>query len=133
LWGTLIDERDRFKHRNAPIYYVLDEAGEERLWLGRGASPPAGIVLDYFYRHDELTDDADPLDFPESDRPLAVIESAVLAVAESWFPGGDQDERRLLAKQTTERRLARSRIRRTRQHKSFRTRSGFGSHFFTRR
>lgn len=63
----------------------------EQLWIGRGATPPATLYLEYQYRHPEIVA-AGTLDFPEDARGLAVAYAARFASMEGWFPRSDPDK-----------------------------------------
>lgn len=135
LWGQLVSERDRF-HVMGDYYYLLDDAGVEKLWLGRNASPPASAVLDYYYRHPTLTDDtglatAGLIDFPEMARPLIPIEAADYAKDQAWFPGSDDQKAAIATARTTWRtKIEDGQARRTRQVKRMRSVRVNGSHYF---
>lgn len=87
-WGELITEQE--DHKKGDLYYFR---GHE-LWLGRTASPPTNLFLDYHYKHpawDENLQDAD-IDFPMEARYLIVAMAAETAMDDNWLPGGRELE-----------------------------------------
>lgn len=103
-WGRQVPFERRFDFRGQ-FFYIRGNEGEEdsegglRLYLCVGASPPSGLVADYYYRHGTLADDSGgtsgALDLPLEDRDLAVAFAAVRATAETWFVGGESEMARL--------------------------------------
>ncbi len=90
-WGEEITEQE--DHKKGDIYYFR---GHE-LWLGRVASPPTGLLLDYHYLHpvwDNDLLDAD-IDFPLEARPLIVAMAAETAMDDNWLPGGRELEMKI--------------------------------------
>jgi len=82
-WGTLIDASRRYVG-TGDQYYILNGS----LWLTRGASPPAGLVMQYYYKYPSIAAGAlDMTDFPDRYRPLILAEAACIARDHSWFPG----------------------------------------------
>jgi len=132
-WGMLVDERDRFRVRGN-YYYLLDHDGESRLWLARGANPPSGTVLDYFYRHPTWTDDTgtadNAVDFPEMDRAMIPAEAAYYAMTQSWVPRGLELATRIQQARNNARSEARLRVNMTRQPRRTRNVRGIGTHWF---
>lgn len=86
-WGTQISpEEDRLKGN---LFYFR---GEE-LWIGRLASPPTTLYLEYHYTHPGWDDlDNDDIDFPKRARRLIIAEAANIAKEENWIVGGPEME-----------------------------------------
>lgn len=90
-WGFQVNERD--DHLKGDTYYFR---GHE-LWLGRTASPPTTLFLDYHYQHpiwDSQLQDGD-IDFPLEARPLIPAEAAFVAMSDNWLPGGRELEQKI--------------------------------------
>lgn len=69
------------------FYYFRDN----QLWLGRNASPPTTLYLEYHYTHPKW-DGTTTIDFPMDARWLIVAEAANVAKEENWLPGGPELE-----------------------------------------
>lgn len=85
-WGQEVNADDELLHGDS-FYF----RGETELWLGRGASPPATLYLEYHYKHPTITAIV-TLDFPMDARWLIVAEAANAAKEENWLPGGKELE-----------------------------------------
>lgn len=79
-WGVMVQPEDR--HRRGDGYWIEND----RLYLLRGANPPANVVLDYIYLAPELTDDDTEPDFPADDRELIVAFAAYDFALHPQFP-----------------------------------------------
>ena len=87
-WGQEVkEEEDQLR---GDYYYIRGE----QLWLGRDASPPTSLFLDYHYKH-PLWSSTTTIDFPMDARALIVAEAAVAAMAENWLPGDSAMERKI--------------------------------------
>jgi hypothetical protein len=88
-WGQQLTA-DR-GHRRGDAYWI---EGLGHVYVARGATPPAGLLLDYHYRHPPWTgaagwEDLFEIDFPLEARPLIVAHAALSAKNEAWLPGDE--------------------------------------------
>jgi hypothetical protein len=86
-----VDDRD--ETQRGDIFYFRGQ----QLWLGRWASPPTTLYLEYHFTHPEWSDsllDAD-IDFPMDARYLIVAEAANSAKEEDWLVGGTELEQKI--------------------------------------
>lgn len=121
-WGNLIDFEDRFRYFGDTYWFQ-----EGQLWIGRDASPPTDLVMDYHERHATLVDtDAGPpavdgtVDFPIEHRPLIPAFAAERAVYQAWFPLDEAGKASVLANLKTLKHKARIQARRTQQPRELR-------------
>lgn len=121
-WGTLIDDDDGTMRGNA--IYVRGE----QLWLGRQATPPTTLYLDYHYRH-PVWNASTTIDFPLDARYLIVAEAANLAMAENWLPGDNAMERKIEVALMRWRERVRGIARQTKQPRQFAKAARFGNHW----
>lgn len=115
-WGREIDEEE--DHLRGNYYYVR---GEE-LWLGRTATPPSTMFLDFHYIHPEWNSslaDGD-IDFPMEARPLIVATAATVAKDDNWLPGGIELEAKIDRALLRAQEEARDISRRSKQPRTFR-------------
>lgn len=134
-WGRLIDSRARSV--TGDNYYLKDTliSGDTesvpRLYLTRQANPPtSGLVLEYYYFHPEIADDADAIDFPTLDVMLIAAFAAQDAAMSSWFPGGIELKAAIAANLRERKMAALIRGRRTREPRKVRARRTVGIKWF---
>jgi len=112
-WGREIDPED--DHLKGDLYYVR---GEE-LWLGRTATPPSPLYLDYHYRHPVWASDT-TIDFPLEAMTLIPAKGAVAAMDDNWLPGGPEMEQKILRAEIRAENEARDIARATKNPRTFR-------------
>lgn len=123
-WGR--EAREERSRTTGNFYYVRGE----RLWITRGAAPPAPLYLEYYARHPAITaaTPAADIDFPVDARRLVVAEAAAAAMDESWLPDDalrPKIERALFNARQRARRVARRR----RQPPGFQAPTVWGTHW----
>ncbi|WP_425153959.1 hypothetical protein [Candidatus Palauibacter sp.] len=101
----------------------------DRVRLSRGADPPAGLHLAYYYKVDVPA--SRTLDFPEDDRWLVVAETAAFLKEQSWFPFGDDQKAAIDRYVDYHRGNARRRTRRSREPHRTRARRLVAPHWFS--
>ena len=119
-WGSEIDPDD--DNLKGDYYYIRGE----QLWLGRSASPPATVYLDYHYKH-PLWSASVTIDFPMDARMLIVAEAAAAAMLESWLLGGPELEQKISRALMQWRERARGISRATKSPRQFAKPVRFGS------
>lgn len=127
-WGRLIDWKDR--RRAGPTAYWLESTTSNvwRLWIGPGASPPTGMVLDY---HALATLDASAtVEFPSQHRGLIVAFAADRAMSDSWLPGDAEMQAKIAANLMKLKRESERRVRQSHGPKKRRMRVSGGSHYW---
>lgn len=123
-WGHLIDPNDRVRWGD---YYWIEN---DNLWICRGASPPATLVMDYSYAIPQLTDDTTAPDFPEIDRDLIAAEMAAIAADHPSFPGSEDLRRRIYQHRESLQKQVYIRGRRSREPRKIKAGRVIGSHWF---
>ena len=124
-WGTEVEETE--DTLRGAVYYLKND----QLWLGRGASPPGTIYIDYHFRHPEFTSAIASFDFPLDARGLIVAEAAGFLVNESWVPGGPEMDRKVEKNLAKWRTTARDIARRSREPRRMRSDvTNNGPHWF---
>lgn len=112
-WGKELDEEE--DHQKGDFYYVK---GEE-LWLGRTATPPTTLYIDYHYRHEAIAAGV-TIVFPEEARALIPALAAVEAKGDYWLPGGRELEAKIESAERTAKKKARHVARQTKNPRTFR-------------
>jgi hypothetical protein len=112
-WGSEIEADQDWAKGN---YYYLKG---EQLWLARGASPPSGLLIRYYYTHPPIVAGTAAFDMQVDLRWLCVAEAVYAAVWEGWVPGGDNTRQSALGARENARREALRIYRRTREPQRF--------------
>jgi hypothetical protein len=81
-WGYEIDFEH--SHERGNFYYLKNE----RLYITRGANPPATVYLEYVFQHPAFAD-AVTVDFPLEIRELVIAYAAQHGASDSWYPRAD--------------------------------------------
>ena len=118
-WGWE-NENGEFEYGN--FYYFRDY----ELRLGRRASPPSTLYLEYHYSH-PLWNDSTTIDFPMDARWLIIAEAANTAKEENWLPGGPDMEVKIARALIHARQLARSVARVSKRPRQFRAPTRVGN------
>lgn len=124
-WGGLIDARK--KRQAGPRAYWI-ENGFVR--LGRFASPPSGLYIEYHYRHPTLTDETAVVDFPPDWAGMVAPEAAYLAMHEAWFPYGPEQAAKIADARAFWHRQAGPWMRKTQEPQKLRPPPIRGTHYF---